>query len=130
MRKWRLRHLMISWFGYWAGIAAIKLGPAMAAGWVASRGPQDGTSSINVNWDIAAGIGAVIKSRGEVIWTGASSITAIIGWIVIPPLLMWIVWLKFGGPTVPNAGQIDALHAGDVRDETIRKAKTTLHDRR
>jgi hypothetical protein len=130
MKKWPLRHLLISWFAYWAGITAIKLGSAFAAAWTATRGADDGRSGIDLGWDSASGLRAVVRSHGETIWTGATSISALVGWAVIPPLILWVIWLRLSSADRSSGRARAELGSGDAADLPLQEKPTSIRERR
>jgi hypothetical protein len=117
MRKWRLRHLLISWFAYWAAIVTVKLGSAIAAASTATSGPDDGLSSMGFNWSSGAGLHLEIQRAGETLWAGTTTIAAVVGWAVIPPLILWIIWLRLAASERADdraTGELGSGHAEDL----------------
>lgn len=85
-----IRSLIGGWAAYWAVVAAVKLGPAAAAIYRATRGPE-GQSSFSLNFADGAFTLTVLE-RGVTTFTGTASLLAIAAWVAGPPLLWWIVW--------------------------------------
>jgi hypothetical protein len=87
--RWRVKTLLASWIAYWIVLFAAKFGSAVLAGWRATR--TEG-SAINVSADGSA-INIAITQSGAPAWTGSEAIGPLVLWIVIPPLLIWGLWL-------------------------------------
>ncbi len=90
-RKWGLHHLLGSWVVYWVGLAAVTLGPFAPTAWRISR-LQAGRSDISA----ALGDGRLKLSAtvdGATVWAGSAGLGATVAWIVVPPLLLWVMWL-------------------------------------
>jgi hypothetical protein len=130
LSKWRLSHLLLSWVAYWVALTAIKLGPAIAAAQVATQSPGDNTSSVTLNWGTAAGITASVIHHGDTLWAGATTIAALIGWVTIPPLAIWVVWLRVSSAQRARERQaVELLSEGDAQDLPI-STPVPLHERR
>ena len=89
-RRWRARHLLLAWIAYWLVLLAVKLGPALAAAVRAVSSP-DGHGKIDVSSD--GGMLTAHITGDAVAWSGAASLTSIMLWIAVPPLLLWLAWL-------------------------------------
>ncbi|MCC6317960.1 MAG: hypothetical protein IT361_09740 [Gemmatimonadaceae bacterium] len=80
------RHLLGSWLGYWTALGALALWkPAtilmqLSRGSV-SAGVDDGTLTLT------------IMQGGATTWMSAIPLSAVFGWITIPPLLLWSGWM-------------------------------------
>jgi len=85
-----IRALIGGWAAYWAVIAAVKLGPAAAAIYRATQGPE-GQGSFSLNFGNGAFTLTVIE-RGVTTFTGTASLLSIALWVAGPPLVWWIVW--------------------------------------
>ena len=129
MRKWRLRHLLFSWFAYWLTMVSIKLGSAIAAAWVASQGPPR-TSEITFNWGNEDGILFEVLSRGEVLWRGTTTIATVIGWAVVPPLILWMLWLWLGARDRSPKPSPAALAASPPDEIRVKEHVTPIRERR
>lgn len=130
MTKWRLRHLLFSWFAYWIAIIAIKLGPAIAAGVRATSGPSDGQSKINAGWSDAAGLTVEIVEKGVKIYSGTASLASIIGWAVVPPLVLWAAWLAIGAKQRRTQRERELLGEGSPGNLPMRDRIHSTPDRR
>ena len=85
-----IRALIGGWAAYWAVIAAVKLGPAAAAIYRATQGPE-GQGSFSLNFG-NGGFTLTVIERGVTTFTGTASLLSIALWVAGPPLLSWIVW--------------------------------------
>jgi hypothetical protein len=122
LSKWRLPHLLLLWAGYWLALIVINLGPAIAAAGVATRAPGDNTSSVTLNWGTEAGISASVIHHGETLWAGATTIAAVIGWLVIPPLVLWIIWLRITSAQLSQERAVGQLGEVGAHDLPVRTA--------
>jgi hypothetical protein len=130
LSKWRLSHLLFSWAAYWIALIVIKLGPAIAAARVATQSPGNNTSSVNLNWGTEAGITASVIHHGDTLWAGATTLPAVIGWAVLPPLVLWVVWLLVSSAQRARERQAtELLSEGAARDLPI-STPVPLHERR
>jgi hypothetical protein len=98
--SWSLRRLtpsslILASLGYWAGLAVVRLGPAIAAIWRATHAP-DGTSSVSLNFG-NGGISLVVSIVGQSTWTGSIHLVTLALLIAVPPLAMWFGWLAARG---------------------------------
>jgi len=90
--RWKLRHLVLSWAGYWIALGVIALGPAIAAARHAA-GLPDNTSDISLGFNNTV-FNIVVREYGNVTYAAAPSIGAITFWLVVPPLLLWLFWVS------------------------------------
>jgi hypothetical protein len=97
--RWRPKHLLIAWCGYWTGLLIVKLGPAILAAWRMSQRTTHGTASAGVNDGI---ISATISESGLTTWSGSISFTRLVLILTIPPLVLWLVWF-LGSSRTNNA---------------------------
>jgi hypothetical protein len=101
IREWRPGHLLASWGAYWAGLAAVSLGPVARAAWRAARLP-DGHGTIAVGFENAIFHFKVIEEGVRTI-TATAPLGTAIAWIVGPPLGLWLLWLALRSPRVESA---------------------------
>jgi hypothetical protein len=90
LQRWRPGHLLAAWSTYWAGLAAVTLGPAL--------GPIMRVTGEDAKGSISAGIAndafnLTIAEAGTTVWSGHASLTAVVLWVAVPPLLLWIAWM-------------------------------------
>jgi hypothetical protein len=89
-RRWRAHHLLGAWIVYWVALIAVTLGPGVLAV-LRIRGAPENTSSVNFNLG-DQGLNGDIKSYGATLWSAHASLGAVVLWLVVPPLLLWLVW--------------------------------------
>jgi threonine/homoserine/homoserine lactone efflux protein len=85
-----LRHLVASWVGYWAVLAAVTLTPAAIALWRVSRNGAKGDASVALG---DAGLRATISLGGVTQWDHTVSLATFVLYVAGPPLLLWVGWL-------------------------------------
>jgi hypothetical protein len=85
-----IRSLIGGWAVYWAVVAAVKLGPAAAAIYRATQGPQ-GEGSFSLNFG-NGGFTLNVIEHGVTTYTGTASLLAIATWAAVPPLIWWVAW--------------------------------------
>ena len=91
MSRWPTRWLFASWFAYWAALIVFKLGPAIGAVWRATRAA---TGQGNVTAGFSNGVlSLVVTHSGRTAWSGSAHFLELAGWIAVPPLLAWLVWV-------------------------------------
>ena len=91
LRSWKPGQLLASWGVYWTGLIGVGLGPAIAAGFGATRLPE-GHGSIEASVSNGTLSYAVIEDGVKTFTTTLQLSTAVL-WVVGPPLLLWLVWL-------------------------------------
>jgi hypothetical protein len=91
LRRWRPRHLLLAWVGYWIVLALVTLRPAIAAFWRLTSDP-DGHGTVDAS--VGDGILSLsVKDPGGVVWQGSASVMSIVLWFAGPPLLLFLLWL-------------------------------------
>jgi hypothetical protein len=90
LRRWQPRHLIGTWIAYWAALAAVTLGPALAVVWRVSRPGAHGNANASLNDGVAT---LDITVPGGPGWTGSVGLGALALWLVGPPLLLWLLWV-------------------------------------
>lgn len=102
LRRWRPRHLLLSWCAYWVALILVKAGPALAAIWRLSQNADHGSVNVGVTDGI---ISANIVQAGQPAWSGSIAFTHLTLLVALPPLLLWMVWLASSSRT-NNAGEM------------------------
>lgn len=127
IRHWRPRHLLFSWLAYWVGLAGVALGPAIPGATSA-----DGKGSISASYG-DDGLDVTVLADGGTAWSGVASLTAIVLWIVGPPLLLWLIWFVRRKPrdeqlSAPNEKALSEGEAQriDARRQSARSEVTPL----
>lgn len=100
LRHWRAPHLLAAWAAYWVVLALAVLGEPLLRLREITRLP-DGRSSASASFRDGA-VDVQLVADGAAVWQGQASLTAILLWLVVPPLLLWGAWLV-ARPTVPPA---------------------------
>jgi hypothetical protein len=86
--RWRPSHLLGAWVVYWLGLAAVSVRDVVSAGF---RATQSGGSITGGLSNSELGI-TVAQQAGETVkW--AVPVSAVSAWVVIPPMVLWAVWL-------------------------------------
>jgi hypothetical protein len=91
LRRWKPGQLLLGWAAYWAGLVAVTLSPAIAATWRATRLPE-GHGSVSASFG-DGGLSYTVIEDGVKTWVGTTPVTTALLWVVVPPLLLWLVWL-------------------------------------
>jgi len=91
LRRWKPSQLLLGWAAYWAGLVGATLSPAIAATWRATHLP-DGHGSVSAGFDNAT-LNYTVIEDGVKTWTGTTPMTTALLWVVVPPLLLWLVRL-------------------------------------
>ncbi len=90
LARWKVRHLVGAWLGYWAVLAAATLTPAAIAIWKVSGTGAKGTASINAG---DGGLHAIVTMPGSTLWEMSVALTTVVPAIAGPPLVLWVCWL-------------------------------------
>jgi hypothetical protein len=101
--RWKPRHLLGAWIAYWVGLAAVTLGPAIAA-MVRVLGGEDGKGSISLGFENAIAHLTVMQGAATM-WTGTAHLLTIALWIAVPPLVLWTIWMAARGRIVGSRVQ-------------------------
>jgi hypothetical protein len=88
--RWRPRHLLLAWGGYWIALVLVKLWPAIAAGWRLSQHAGE-QKNISVNASNAI-FSASISEAGKTMWAGSISVLTLSLLVAGPPFLLWLAW--------------------------------------
>jgi hypothetical protein len=101
-RHWRARHLLGAWIAYWAVLLAVTLGPfAVAVRRI--KGAPKNTSSASFSLG-DQGLQGKVTSYGQTLWSVHAGVGEVVLWLVVPPLLIWLLWLALR----PRAGTGEA----------------------
>jgi hypothetical protein len=95
--RWRPRHLLLAWGGYWIALVLVKLWPAIVDGWRMSQhaGEQKNVSVNSTN----AIFSASISEAGKTMWAGSISVLTLSLLVAGPPFLLWLAWLAVSSRT-------------------------------
>jgi hypothetical protein len=114
--------LLAGWLGWWVILAAWKLGPAIPA---LLRVSQEGAKgSANVSFG-DGGFSATISEGTTIAWEGHISFIKLVLLVGLPPLVLWVVWLRTGrrpdAPDLIGEGAAEASPGSDrVHDREAR----------
>ncbi len=120
LRRWRPRHLLLAWSGYWLALLLVVLGRPALAAWRMSRHP-DAHGNVSASFDGGL-VDASIVVDGATAWSGSASLVSITLWLVGPPLLLWLLWLVRS-----RASETDAWRTGDAAAVPPSAAPHALH---
>jgi hypothetical protein len=107
LRRWRPRHLLLSWVAYWIALVAVRLGGAIMAIRHVTSLPK-GRGSFSLTFDDVFSL-KVIDS-GRTVWSGSAAFGEVVLWFAGPPLLLFVLWLL----ARPRRGEVtdaEAAHA-------------------
>lgn len=91
LSRWRPVHLLIGWGAYWAALLIATLGPAVPAILSATR--DDTHGEINASFGNSV-LSLTVKELAKVTWYGSVHVFTAALWIGIPPLVLWLLWLR------------------------------------
>src|SRR5947209_8195338 len=104
MKIWKPRHLLIGWVAWWIALALWGVGAALPAILRATR--ADAKGNINVSFG-DAGFSATVVEAGRTLWQGTISLGMLSLLIAVPPLLMWLFWLRLSHSRPRDASMIE-----------------------
>jgi hypothetical protein len=91
LSRWRPYQLLLAWAAYWVLLLAVTLGPALPAILRATR--EGGHGEINASFSDTI-MSFTVKEAGQVTWTGSVHFLTATLWIALPPLALWVLWLR------------------------------------
>ena len=90
LRRWRPRHLMLAWIAYWLTLLVVVLPrPIMIARRLAQLPEGQGNISVELG---TSGFKLTMMRQGTVEYAASMSVTALLLWILGPPLVLWLIW--------------------------------------
>lgn len=92
LRTWKARHLAFAWAGYWAGLVAVKLGPAIVTLWRLTQAESSDQNAVSLGFSNTT-LNLLMTERGTQVYSGSASLTEMGLWIAVPPLLLLAAWL-------------------------------------
>ena len=105
LSRWRPYQLLFAWTAYWVLLLAVTLGPALPAILRATR--EGGHGEINASFSGTI-MSFTVKEAGQVTWTGSVHFLTATLWIALPPLALWILWLR------ARSGSLREVHAAQL----------------
>lgn len=90
-RRAATRSLVLAWCGYWLALAVAALGrPALLAWRLTHDAGRHGSVTVNATNDVVA---LTVTEHGATAWAGRASFLTIALWLVVPPLVLFVVLL-------------------------------------
>lgn len=118
--------LVVSWAVYWAGLAAVKLGPLALAIWRATHGaPNTGNVSASFSNFL---LSTTVTAGSKTLYAGSVHLLTLAAWVAGPPLAAWAVWM-FGRPSASRAGQSASLGALSSDPNELPSGNSDVHYR-
>lgn len=100
LARWRPYQLLLSWTAYWVLLLAVTLGPALPAILRATRATGNhGEINASVSDTV---LSFTVKEMGQVTWTGSVHFLTAALWIALPPLALWMLWLRARSRPTPR----------------------------
>ena len=119
-RRWRASHLLGAWAAYWVVLLATWLARPALAAWRIKDAPPNAAQA-NVTFG-DQGFVARIVLQGRTLVDLHASLGAVVFWLTVPPLVLFVVWLLAGPrPDQPRPAELEAGDPFDaVRDRAER----------
>jgi hypothetical protein len=92
LSRWRPYQLLLAWSAYWAVLLAATLGPALPAILRATHA-EGNHGEINASFSNTV-LSLTVKEMGQVTWTGSVHFLTAALWLALPPLALWLLWLR------------------------------------
>ena len=100
LARWRPYQLLLAWTAYWVLLLAATLGPALPAILRATSG-KGNHGEINASFG-DAGFSLAVKEMDRVTWSGSIHLLPAALWVALPPLALWILWLRARSRPTPR----------------------------
>jgi hypothetical protein len=114
LRRWTAGQLFGVWAAYWAFLVASFLArPALLVSRI--RGLPPGHAHANLGFG-DAGLDGRIVIDGVTAWHAHAFYGAMMFWIIVPPLILWLVWVAVRPrpePPAPTPRELGTGYAGD-----------------
>ena len=91
LSRWRPIHLLFGWCAYWSALLIVTIGPAVPA--ILRATAPNAKGEINASLG-DTGFVLTVKEAGKITWSGSVHVLTAALWIGIPPLLLWLLWLR------------------------------------
>ncbi len=92
LSQWRPWQLVTAWIGWWIAVPLVGLSRALiAVRHATTLTGEHGSVSLNVGSD---GLGLTVVEAGHTTWTNSISPLAAVLVLSVPPLLLWVAWLR------------------------------------
>lgn len=121
IRRMTPRQLMAGWFGYWTLLGVVTLWRPLSVAWQVSR--PDAKGSISASFDNTT-LNLKMVQESTTVWSASTSLTEMLLWLSVPPLLMWLGWValrprRVGDPALGLVTPAPALGAAQQPVETF-----------
>jgi len=115
------RQLMVGWLGYWAVLGVTSLWRPLSVAWRVTR--PEGKGSMSASFENTT-LHFKMLQETTTVWAASISITEILLWLSVPPLLMWMGWValrprRAGDPALGLVTPAPALGAAQQPVETF-----------
>lgn len=91
LSRWGPGRLLLAWCGYWLALVLAVIAPGLPTLWRISRPGAKGSASVSMaNGELQV---RLVQEAASV-WTRDFGFLSLSLWIAIPPLLLWIFWLR------------------------------------
>jgi hypothetical protein len=104
LSRWRPYQLFLAWMAYWILLFAVTLGSAVVAVLHAVSGHNN---EVNVSFSNTL-FSLTVREAGRATWTGSVHLLTAALWIALPPLALWLLWIRSRSGT-PRAEEARAL---------------------
>jgi hypothetical protein len=91
LAAWRPVHLLAAWCAYWLALALWALAPVLPTIWRVTRPSAHGSVSASMGDGV---LRLIVTSEGATVWTGQVGLGTLALWLTLPPLLLWVFWLR------------------------------------
>jgi hypothetical protein len=91
LSRWRPFHLLLGWCAYWTALLIVTIGPAVPA--ILRATAPNAKGEINASFG-DGGFVLTVKEAGKVTWNGSVHVLTAALWIGIPPLVLWLTWMR------------------------------------
>ncbi|MFI5231417.1 MAG: hypothetical protein ACHQSE_02775 [Gemmatimonadales bacterium] len=125
--RWRVRHLVASWVGYWVVLAAVTLAPAAVAIWKVSREGAKGNANVSLGNGV---LHANVTVAGSTTWELTVAMTTLALMLAGPPLLLWVWWLLSASASRHATAQRPPAELGSGGELPLRhddRARDAIH---
>lgn len=110
LRNWGPGTLAASWTAYWVALGTATLWTPVGQVLRLSK-LGEGHSSMTAGFTNAL-LQLSMREDGNVVYSGSAHMVTIALWVAVPPLLLWVAWLR-ARPATENATQL--LKAQDAQ---------------
>ena len=91
LSRWTPGQLLLSWGTYWAGLVAVKLGPAIREMYRVIQLPE-GHGSINAGFSNGV-VNLSVVEDGVTTLAHSAPFSTILLWVLVPPVVLWGIWV-------------------------------------